>query len=89
MGVIRDAQYEERPVWFGSGDILLLYTDGVTEATRSSGEEFGEARLQSCVQGARDLSAADICARIREAVREFTGTGTRVDDITLIIIKIL
>jgi len=89
VGVIADARYEERPIWLTPGDVLLLYTDGVTEASGADGEEFGEARLIELIGALRDQSAADICNRIHEAVRGFADRRAAVDDITMIAIKVL
>jgi sigma-B regulation protein RsbU (phosphoserine phosphatase) len=89
VGVIADARYEERPIWLTPGDVLLLYTDGVTEASGADGEEFGEARLIELVGALRDQSAADICNRVHEAVRGFADRRAAVDDITMIAIKVL
>ena len=68
------------------GDLLIIYTDGVTEAPNSMGEEFGEDRL---VQIARDNCALpfdDLLAKIQASVQEFSG-ATQADDITLILAR--
>lgn len=88
VGVIKDAVYEERPIWLGPGDTLVFYTDGVTEAIGTTGEEFGERRLVDLVHGMRDRSAEKMCEGIHDAVVEFAGPESPSDDITLIIIKV-
>lgn len=89
MGVLRDAKYEERPLWLHAGDTLVLFTDGVTEATDRGGDEFGEARLIELVRHNGHESAHDLCHRIHEAVLDFAGAESTVDDITLVVIKVL
>jgi phosphoserine phosphatase RsbU/P len=68
------------------GDLLVIYTDGVTEAPNSSDEEFGEARLVELIQRTRDLPATEVLAAIQASVQEFSGT-TQADDITLIVAR--
>ena len=68
------------------GDILVLYTDGVTEAERGDGEEFGEARLVQCVCAHRSLPVGDLLTSIVSAVRDFSGPE-QADDITLVVAK--
>jgi sigma-B regulation protein RsbU (phosphoserine phosphatase) len=89
VGVIHDARYDERPTWLGAGDLLLLFTDGVTEAHSMSDEEFGEKRLLDLLSEIRTRSASEICECIHVAVREHTGSDRVGDDITLIVIKVL
>jgi serine phosphatase RsbU (regulator of sigma subunit) len=68
------------------GDVLALYTDGVTEAFNSDEEDFGEARLVDALQRHREEPAPSIVASIVEEVRRF-GTAEQHDDITLIVAK--
>jgi len=70
----------------GEGDILVLYTDGVTEATDDSEEEFGETRLIDAVFKNRNLSARDLTQAISAEVLEFGG-GKQNDDITITVTK--
>jgi sigma-B regulation protein RsbU (phosphoserine phosphatase) len=88
VGVIKDAVYEERPVWLGPGDVLVFYTDGATEVTGADGDEFGERRLVDLVRAMRDRSAAEMCEGIHDAVLDFAGPQSPTDDITLIIVKV-
>ena len=68
------------------GDILVLYTDGVTEALADSGEEFGEARLIDILCEGRDLSARSLAERIVGQVVKFGG-DQQYDDITVVVAK--
>jgi phosphoserine phosphatase RsbU/P len=70
-----------------SGDCLILYTDGVTEALDSNGIEFGIARLIEVIQGSADESAQAIVVQVTEKVRSFVGSQPQNDDITLVAIR--
>jgi serine phosphatase RsbU (regulator of sigma subunit) len=69
-----------------SGDMLALYTDGVTESFNEAQEEFGEDRLIEALRRHRGLSAQDLAAAVVDEVARFSGTE-QFDDITLIIAK--
>lgn len=80
--------YEEQTVKLSTDDLLVFYTDGVTEAmNENEDEEFGEERLLKCIQEHRNKSAEKIQQAIIDAVEEFS-VDEQYDDITLIIIKI-
>jgi len=68
------------------GDVLALYTDGVTEAYNDAGEEFGEPRLIDALQQHRDLPCEKVLAAILDEVRRF-GSHEQHDDITLIVAR--
>lgn len=68
-------------------DCLLLYTDGVTEALDSAGEEFGQERMMGAVRASAQKGAAAIIERVIGDVREFVGSTPQHDDITLIAIR--
>jgi sigma-B regulation protein RsbU (phosphoserine phosphatase) len=68
------------------GDVLVIYTDGVTEAEDSSGEEFGESRLAETVRENIGASPAELLVRIQDAVQKFSA-GEQSDDLTLVIAK--
>jgi len=87
--VIGDSIYHERLVHLREGDILVFYTDGVTEAFNEDGEEFGLERLLSVIKSSRASPAAEIMARIVSAVDGFTGSKAHSDDLTLIVLKVV
>ena len=70
----------------GPGDILVLYTDGITESFNPTGEEFGEERLVEALRRDRDLSSSDLLAAIVDRVKQFSPFEQH-DDITLIVAK--
>ncbi|WP_292522113.1 SpoIIE family protein phosphatase [Methanoculleus sp.] len=89
LGVMPEAEYREETVSLESGDLLLLYTDGVTEAINPDEVQFGEERLIETVMGWRDLSPAEIIDRVRDAVTEFSGDEPQFDDMTLMVIRVI
>lgn len=68
------------------GDLLLLYTDGITESFNAAGEEFGESRLIECLQRHRGLTPSDLLAEIAAEVRRFSPHEQH-DDLTLLVAK--
>ena len=87
LGMFREWQCEIQEVLLHPGDTLVLYTDGVTEASAASGEEFGDNRLMEILLADRKLSVSALLARIQEAVQQFSGQGPQADDLTLIVAK--
>ncbi len=89
LGILVDATYEERPVPLATGDMLVLYTDGVTEASTSTGEQYGVKRLEDLVRRLADQPAAQIVEAIRIEVEAFTGEMHLNDDLTLVVARLV
>jgi phosphoserine phosphatase RsbU/P len=87
LGVIPDATYEERPVGLTSGDLLVFYTDGVTEAINPLREQFGQERLEKLLLSSIDMPADAVMQRIIDEVTSFRGSARQNDDLTLIVLK--
>lgn len=87
LGVAQDGVYEERAIVIAPGDMMVLYTDGVTETFAESGEEFGLDRLIELVKANRKKTAAEIEDLIYKAVTEFASAKHVFDDLTMVIIK--
>lgn len=87
LGAISGVEYEERKVALSPGDIMILYTDGVTEAINSDVEQYGMKRLCAIAQRYRHLSAQGIIEKILEDISQFTVDQAQFDDITMIIAK--
>jgi FixJ family two-component response regulator len=85
MGVFADPAYEQGRVPIGSGDRLVLFTDGITEARNSDDAEFGEERLIELAIENRACSAPALQARLADAVATFAG-GAFQDDATLMVL---
>jgi phosphoserine phosphatase RsbU/P len=69
------------------GDCLLLYTDGVNEATRDEDEEFGEERISTVLKTAGPLGAKAVVQQMLDAVKQFMGEGPSSDDITILVLQ--
>ena len=89
LGVKKDVLFEERSVKLISGDILLLYTDGLTEACDSGGEMFGTSGLYGHLDTCLHLPADKILDSFYARIRAFTGSHNLQDDISLVVVKIL
>lgn len=89
LGALPDSEYQERPVSLTSGDILLFYTDGVTEVINSAGEEFGVEQLLIALDESSHLDAEKIIDHIVRKNEEFRSSGRDLDDLTMIVIKTL
>jgi sigma-B regulation protein RsbU (phosphoserine phosphatase) len=88
VGLIEGAEFSVDTCPLAPGDILLLYTDGVTEALNDDGEEFGRERLSMLVQREWSLSARDMVGAIRQELQEFTNRQPLADDTTVVVCKI-
>ena len=73
-------------VAFGENDSLLLYSDGISEANDTRGDQFDEDRLAALWRGLGGLSAADAIARIYQEVESFRGSAAQSDDMTAVVI---
>jgi serine phosphatase RsbU (regulator of sigma subunit) len=87
LGIKADADYREGRTQMQLGDVLVIYSDGVTEAASPNGEEFGPTRLYEVVSRNVDASAAGIRDRIESALTKFSQGTQAADDITLVIVK--
>lgn len=91
LGLVEPAFFEaviqDRALEFTPGSILLLYTDGLTEAPNAEEKEFGGARLADALHSAHAGSARQINTAVLQSVANFTGTGTLRDDYTLLTVK--
>jgi len=88
LGVTEDIDIEEKGIHLVSGDYLVLYTDGVTEAMNEKEEEFGEDRLRKIIQDNTSLTAHDMLNMVQEEIITFAGKRPQFDDITLMILKV-
>jgi len=89
MGVVTDAEYRAEVCPLATGDVVVLYTDGITEASNEQEQMFGEERLREVIRSTPGARAEEILARILDAVRLFAGKHPRSDDITLMVIRVV
>ena len=87
LGVFEDAKFGQRQLELKTGETLLVYTDGVTEAMNPKRELFGEARLQEAVRGQARLAPESLTQRVVGEVARFASGAEPSDDITLLAIK--
>lgn len=87
LGGFQNANFAQSEVQLNVGDRLLLFTDGLTEATNESGEQFSEERLVELLQRDRRRSAADLKEMLFEAVGEFCGNAFE-DDAALMVVSV-
>jgi sigma-B regulation protein RsbU (phosphoserine phosphatase) len=87
VGIFPDAEFEQETIALRHGDILLAYTDGITESVNEYGEEFGEQRLIDLVQRKRDLTADQLQKAIVDEVLSWAFEEERDDDMTLIVAR--
>ena len=89
LGMFQETRYHEYFLTFKPGDVLVLYTDGVTEARNAAEEEFGRDRLADSVKAAYRLPAKQLISSVERRVMDWTnGLGSN-DDVTFFVIKAL
>ena len=87
LGVMPGLEYKESNVTLAPGDTLVLYTDGVSEAMNSEGEEFGVDRLRQIFDGQAPASARDANEAILQSVTNFAGETPQSDDVTCLVLR--
>jgi len=86
LGVMESAVWGQKIARLTSGDLLLLYTDGVTEAQDRYGDFFGEGRLMDALRAQRDRPVSQVLDGVIEALNRFTGDAPRQDDRALVVL---
>lgn len=87
LGIMPMAEYEAGEMTLNAGDVLIIYSDGVSEANNIAEEEFGLDRLTAVLKANIQRTASGIRDKVESALSEFTGTAPANDDITLVIVK--
>lgn len=87
LGIVMRARYEEVNITLASGDTLVLYTDGLTEATDRAGREFGEARMIGVVREHPGAAASELQERLIGEVERFSR-GRFQDDVTVVVLRL-
>ncbi len=88
LGILPEAQFEEASVSLDVGDLLLIYSDGYSEAMNRAFEEFGEDRLLEMAQHNRNATSAELIHRIGEAVLQHAAGAPQTDDMTMIAVRV-
>ena len=86
-GLFAEAHYESGTVQLQPGDTIVFYTDGITEATNGSGQEFSAEFLAALVRENAESGARDLVEVIIKSVREFCGSSNFEDDLTVVVLK--
>jgi len=87
IGISADVVYDQGQAQLEPGNLLILYSDGISESTNERGDEFGVTRLLDVVRSNRHLKTSQLRDRIDEALSHFVGKARPVDDMTLVIAK--
>ena len=87
VGLLEDAQYVQGSVRLSPGDVLVLFTDGISEAMNVDDEEWGEERLLQAIQTSRGGSAQELLKHLFEAATRFAGAAPQHDDMTLVVLR--
>jgi sigma-B regulation protein RsbU (phosphoserine phosphatase) len=88
LGIKQDVVFEEKSIQLQQGDLLLLYTDGITEAENAQGEFFGDSRLCRILSKTCEETPEAIVERILSEVTAFTGASNLQDDISMVVMKL-
>jgi sigma-B regulation protein RsbU (phosphoserine phosphatase) len=88
IGMFPQARYEEAAVDLESGDVLIAFTDGVTEALNPAEEEFGEERLKGLLRELAHLPVAEIASQISHQLRAWISEADQHDDLTFLLMKV-
>ena len=88
LGIMADSPFQMETHRLGAGDLLALYTDGVTEAFNVADEMFGEERLRALIEARRDRPVDEIAAAVLDAVNGFATGRPQHDDITILCLRI-
>lgn len=88
IGVFDDCFYEQETIQMERGDLLVAYTDGVTEALSKEGEEFGETRLQETLAAVAHLSADEVRDHVVKGIRLWCAGAPQHDDLTFTVLKV-
>ncbi|MBI4364473.1 MAG: SpoIIE family protein phosphatase [Candidatus Latescibacteria bacterium] len=87
LGMFPEAGYESAAVQMSPGDVLVLYSDGVTEARNDREEDFGEERLMAFLRENRTLEPVPLAEELIRVVHEFSSEGKPADDVTVAVIR--
>jgi phosphoserine phosphatase RsbU/P len=87
LGMMEVESYPDSECQLQPGDQIVLYTDGITEATNAQGEQFGLSRMDSVLENC-SIGASDLLRSVLAELEEFTGGGPAHDDRTLLVIKV-
>ena len=88
VGLLESTNYEHAEVTLEEGDLLLIFTDGITETMNAADEEWGEPNLIQTVKQCKKLRSGEILGRIMQAADAFAGGAEQHDDMTLVVVRV-
>ena len=88
IGLVEDAEFAEKTIELQKEDLLVLYTDGITEAVNLQNQEFGRKRLETLIRQVKRLPVKELIQKIRLSLEEFSEGKPLADDTTIVICKI-
>jgi sigma-B regulation protein RsbU (phosphoserine phosphatase) len=88
LGLFPQARYDEATVDLHPGDVLIVFTDGVTEALNPKAEEFGEERLKQLLRQVVHLPVSEISSRISQELKNWIHDAEQYDDLTFLVMKV-
>jgi sigma-B regulation protein RsbU (phosphoserine phosphatase) len=88
LGLFPEVAYEEGHIDLHPGDVVVAFTDGVTDALDYEGEEFGEERLKEVLRGAVGAPADQISTGLADAMRDWIGDAEQHDDLTFVVVAV-
>jgi sigma-B regulation protein RsbU (phosphoserine phosphatase) len=87
VGLLPDMSFQQATLGLRSGDLLVAFTDGISEAMNAAGEQFGEQRLMKAIECCDGLTAAEITKRLLGEVDTFVASAPQHDDMTLVVMR--
>jgi sigma-B regulation protein RsbU (phosphoserine phosphatase) len=87
LSIMEDFPYEEESIPLASGDTIVIYSDGITEAVNPHQEQFGDARIAAIVKEHPNSTSTELIEHIVNAVKAYSGTAPQMDDMTLLVIR--
>jgi len=86
LGIMADASYQDCSIRLSDGDLVLLYTDGVTDASDTEGRALGLDRLSHLLAGAQGASSEELIQHLEDQIEAFVGDAKQFDDIALVVL---
>ena len=87
LGLLPGVRYSAGTVEIEDSDMLILYSDGINEATDQNDEEFGEGRIKKLISETEDATPSEVCGQIMNQVTSFASAGVPPDDRTLLVVR--
>ncbi|MGB3715830.1 MAG: PP2C family protein-serine/threonine phosphatase [Candidatus Promineifilaceae bacterium] len=88
IGLVEEAVFGENTLSFHEGDLLVMYTDGITEAVNIQNDEFGSERLAAIIKRSHQSPPKEVVREIREGLEDFSGGQPLADDATVVVCRI-